>query len=97
MRFAADRNRASRFLVALLEREPFGDEIWHVFPQAVKLDHVEARRNGQRYHAIGKVEAFLDDVNALRKLSGTEPMTAAELNGAGQPLWLRSAGKDGGM
>jgi len=75
-----------RFLKALQAREPFGDEIWHVFPQAVKIDHVEASEDGQRYDAIGKVETFLADLNALRAVSGVPPMSAADLDTASEPF-----------
>jgi len=73
------------FLEALQARAPFGDEIWHVFPEAVKLNHVVPRSGGsadsrRRYDLIGRVEDFLDDLNALRALAGARALSSSELD-----------------
>ena len=74
------------FLKALQARATFGNELWHVFPQAIKLDHVLARADGHRYDALVRIEAFLSDVNALRKLIGAAPFSEDELDRVSAPF-----------
>ena len=71
----ADATRQFRnFLDSVRRREHLGGDAYHVFPQALKLDHVGYDLSGsgrQRYYdAIGRVENFETDVAGMRSMLG---------------------------
>jgi hypothetical protein len=62
-----------RYLEALLNRTLLGYELFHAFPQAHKLDHVQpkeetASAGGLRYDAIGTLESLAHDVEQVGAL-----------------------------
>ena len=65
------RRRFAAYLDDIRHRRPLGRDIYHAYPQAMKVDAINPawRREGKRYNAIGRMEdgvtSFLQQLVAL--------------------------------
>ena len=60
-----------RFLVALTRKQSLSMDIFHVFPQALKINHVQpSNSSAPHFDGIGKVESFDEDLSQMRSMIG---------------------------